>query len=652
MNMLGMFARKFLVCLLLTIPTVLYSALPAALLSWQAPAFPGSMWVPAVLGTFVFWYGGWIFLVAAKGELMRRKPGMMSLIALAIGVAWVFSIYQVSRGQEDTLFWELTTLITIMLLGHWLEMRAVRGAQGALGELAKLLPDTAEVVRAGKHSTIALSELKVGDAVMIRPGTRVPADGKVIEGESDVNEALATGESKPAKKSVGSFVIAGTVNGDGMLVVEVTGIGEKTFLAGVMRLVAEAQASKSNLQLLSDQAAYYLTLVAIVAGLAAFAGWIFVGAGVNFALERLVAVLVVACPHALGLAIPLVASISTTKAARSGFLIRQRLALEKAREVDMVLFDKTGTLTEGKYGVEAVHPVPGSSEEEVLRLSASVDAKSEHVVSRAVVEAAKRRGIPLSPVMQFKRLPGKGVEGVVQSALIKVGGRSLFDASDVSLPPNLEEVFAAAQAAGKTVSYVISDSQLKGIIIMGDIIRSESKQAVETLRKMGVGVAMVTGDSDAVAAFVAKELGINTFFAQSLPAEKTVRVKELQSLGKKVAFIGDGINDAPALIEAQVGMAIGAGTNVAVESAGIILIKNDPRDVAKVIQLSRAAYRRMVQNLFWATGYNVIAMPLAAGVAITWGVVLSPAVSALFVSLSTVIVAVNAIGLRRLKLGS
>ncbi len=645
-----LFARKFLVCLILTIPVVLYSPLPQALLNWQAPTFPGSEWLTVVLGSIVFFYGGWVFLAVAKRELMARLPGMMSLIALAILVAYAYSMYQVARGQTETLFWELTTLITIMLLGHYLEMKAVQGTQGALGELAKLLPDKAEVMRVGKTVMISLSELKVGDIVMIRPGGRVPADGTVIEGESDVNEALATGESKPAKKAVGTFVIAGTVNGDGVLVVKISEIGEKTFLAGVMRLVQEAQASKSNLQLLSDQAAYYLTLVAIVAGLAAFAGWIFVGSGMDFALERLVAVLVVACPHALGLAIPLVASISTAKAAHSGFLIRQRLALEKAREVDMVLFDKTGTLTEGKYGVEAVHPVPGSSEKEVLRLSASIDSKSEHVVSKAVMEAARRRGISLGQATEFRRMPGKGVEGIVGGQRIKVGGRSLFDASELRLPSELEHVFTLAQEAGKTISYVICDGQLKGIIILGDIIRPESKEAIERLRHMGVAVGMVTGDSEAVAAFVAKELGINTFFAQTLPHEKTQRVKELQSLGKKVAFIGDGINDAPALAEAQVGIAIGAGTNVAVESAGIILMRNDPRDIPRIIQLSRAAYGKMVQNLFWAIGYNVIAMPLAAGIFAPWGIILSPALSAVLMSLSTVIVAINALLLRRLKL--
>lgn len=643
----NMFARKFLVSLLLTIPVVLYSPLPATFIGWQAPVFFGSDFLPAVLGSIVFFYGGWVFLASAKREISARIPGMMTLIALAISVAYVFSIYQIIRGVPDTLFWELTTLITIMLLGHFLEMKAVRGAQGALQELTKLLPDTAEVMRAGKSVTVPLSALVVGDVVVVRPGGRIAADGKVVEGESDVDESIASGESKPVPKQPGVFVVAGTTNGDGSLLVEVTSIGEKTFLAGVMRLVREAQASKSNLQLLSDQAAYYLTLLAVVAGLAAFAGWIFAGSSIDFALERLVAVLVVACPHALGLAIPLVASISTTKAARSGFLIRQRLALEKARQVDMVVFDKTGTLTEGKYGVEAVYPISGGAEGEVLRLAASVDSKSEHMVSQAIVKAASEKKLPLDQATGFKRLPGKGVEALVSGKDVKVGGRSLFESFDLQLPAEMEAVFGSAQAAGKTISYVLVNGVLIGIVVLGDIIRQESKEAVKSLKEMGVSVGMITGDSEAVAAWVAKELGINTFFAQTLPAEKSQRVRELQSMGKKVAFVGDGINDAPALIQADVGIAIGAGTNVAIESAGIILVKNDPRDIAGIIRLSRMAYAKMVQNLFWASGYNVVAMPLAAGVLAGWGFLLNPALSAVFMSASTVIVAINALLLKR-----
>ncbi|MBI3420958.1 MAG: heavy metal translocating P-type ATPase [Candidatus Sungbacteria bacterium] len=643
-----MFARMFLVSLALSIPVVLYSDLPGILLGFRLPPFFGSHLLPLVLGTIVFFYGGSLFLVGAGREIRGRRIGMMTLIALAISVAYAWSLYLAAQGKFDGLFWELTTLITIMLLGHYLEIKAVQGAQGALAELQKLLPDTAEVVRVGKTVTIPLGELAVGDVVMVRPGARVPADGKIIEGQTDVDESLATGESKPVPKQVGSFVVAGSGNGDGSIMVEVISIGDKTFLAGVMRLMQEAQESKSELQLLSDQAAYYLTLLAVLAGVAAFAGWIIVGRDFNFALERLVAVLIITCPHALGLAIPLVASISTSVAAKSGFLIRNRQALESAREIDMVLFDKTGTLTEGKYGVESVHPVVGESDDEVLRLSAAVDIKSEHLVSRAIVEAAKKRGLQLGSVQDFTRLSGKGVEGLVDGIRTKAGGRTLFEATDLALPAEIVPAYEAAQAAGKTVSYVICDDKLKGIIVLSDIIREESKQAVALLKAMKVSVAMVTGDSESVAAWVAQDIGIKIWFAQSLPAEKTQRLKELQKLGKKVAFVGDGINDAPALISADVGIAIGAGTTVAVESADIILVKNDPRDVAKLITLSRVSYKTMIQNLIWATAYNILALPLAAGIFAAYGVLLDPAVSALFMSLSTVIVAVNAVMLRGL----
>ena len=643
------FARKFLVCLVLTIPVLLYSPLPATFLGWQAPQFPGLAALPLVLGSIVFWYGGWVFLRSAKREISARQPGMMTLIALAIIAAYLYSLYQILRGETDTLFWELTTLITIMLLGHWLEMRAVRGAQGALSELSKLLPDTVEVIRAGSTTILPLAQLKVGDIFMVRPGGKIAADGQVADGQSDVNESLATGESMPVKKTLESQVIAGTINGDGALQVRVTSIGKDTFLAGVMRLVAEAQSSKSKLQLLSDRAAFDLTIVAIISGVVTFVIWFFVQGDLNIALERLVAVLVVACPHALGLAIPLVASISTTLAARQGFLIRERSALEAARNVDMVVFDKTGTLTTGTYGVEGVYPAPGVATHDILQWAASVDAKSEHVVSRAIVTKAKEEGLLLSEVYEFSRLPGKGVEGQVQGQMVMVGGHSLLEALSATVPAELGLSIKAAQDAGKTISFVFRGGTLKGMIVLGDVLREESREAVAQLHKLGVAVAMITGDAEAVAAWVAKELGIKTFFAEALPAEKTQRVKELQSIGKRVAFVGDGINDAPALTQADVGIAIGAGTNVAIESAGIILMRNDPRDIANIIELSRRTYRKMIQNLFWATGYNVVALPLAAGAAASWGVILNPALSAVFMSLSTVIVAVNAVMLRGMK---
>lgn len=647
----NIFARKFWVSLALTIPIILYSPLPQTFLGWSPPDFPGSGLLPPLLGSIVFFYGGWIFLASAWRELRGKAPGMMTLISLAIVTAYVYSVFQVLRGQEETLFWELTTLIVVMLLGHWMEMRAVRGAQGALRELSKLLPDTAEVERDGKTETITLDQLKTGDIIVVRPGSKVAADGEIIEGESDIDEALATGESKPVQKKVGGAVIAGTINGDGSLRVKVTKIGEDTFLAGVMRLVQEAQASKSKLQLLSDKAAFYLTVIAVAAGLLTLVVWLPLR-GADFGFTRMVAVLVIACPHALGLAIPLVASISTTMAARNGFLVRQRLALEAARSIDVVLFDKTGTLTKGEYGVSRVLPISATDEKEVLHLAASVDAKSEHSASRAIVKKAQKDAVALVAITDFRRLPGRGVSGIVDGHIVKVGGRALWNESGLSLAIEDRKKIEAESKAGKTIIYILKEKELAGIIILSDIIREESRESIEQLKQQNVKVAMVTGDSEAVAKWVSTELGIDEYFAEVLPEHKADKVKALQQQGKKVAMVGDGINDAPALTQADVGIAIGAGTNVAIESAGIVLVKNDPRDIPKIIRLSRLTYTKMIQNLFWATGYNIVALPLAAGVAVAWGIVLNPAVSAVFMSLSTVIVAVNAVMLRRKSLVS
>ena len=647
----NIFAKKFYVSVILTIPILLYSPLPQLFLHWDAPVFFGSSLLPAILGSIVFFYGGWIFLASAVRELKGRAPGMMTLISMAIVTAYVYSLFQTSRGEMDTMFWELATLIDVMLLGHWIEMRAVKGAQGALQELSKLLPDTAEVERNGKTETVPLHQLEVGDLIIIRPGGKVAADGAIIEGESYIDESLATGESKPVSKHVGDEVIAGTSNGDGSLRVRVTKIGENTFLAGVMRLVQEAQSSKSKLQLLSDKAAFYLTVVAVASGLITLFVWLPLR-GADFAFMRLVSVLVVACPHALGLAIPLVASISTTMAARNGFLIRQRLALEAARNIDIVLFDKTGTLTKGEYGVVSVIATRGNTEQEVIRLAASVDAKSEHSVSRAIVVYAQQKNIPMIAVTDFKRLPGKGVSGVVEGKTIQVGGKSLWEKSGVTLPDDFQNKIANESRAGRTIIYVLHEKTLLGLICLGDVIREESRSAILMLQKQGVQVAMITGDAEGVAQWVAHELNIQEYFAQVLPEHKAGKVRELQQSGKKVAMVGDGINDAPALTQADVGIAIGAGTNVAIESAGIVLVKNDPRDIPKIITLSKLTYAKMIQNLWWAAGYNIVALPLAAGVAAYWGVILNPAVSAVFMSLSTVIVAVNAVLLRRTSLVS
>ena len=642
----AMFFRKFLVSLALTIPVLLYADIVEMIFKWSPPDFPGSEYMPVVLGSIVFFYGGWVFLAGAWREMRTRLPGMMTLIGMAISAAYLWSIYA-AIAHEEALFWELTTLITIMLLGHWIEMRAVSGAQGALKELSKLLPDTAEVVRDGKTETVALSLLRMSDTILVRPGAKIPADGVIIDGESDVNESMITGESKPISKKVGDAVIAGTISGDGALKIKVSNIGEKTFLAGIMRLVAEAQASKSRLQMLSDRAALYLTIIALTAGMVTLVAWLLAGASVGFAVARLVAVLVIACPHALGLAVPLVASISTTKAARSGFLVKQRLALEAARSVSTVLFDKTGTLTKGAFGVVDVWNTNGHTKDETLQLAASLDTLSEHPIARAVVAKAKEQGLALLEPKKFEALKGRGVKAVVEEKEIRVGGPALLEDMGISIPAELVVQIADAGKKGQTIIFTLKDRQLLGAIALADIIREESREAIVALKAMGVRSAMITGDSEDVAKWVSEELGIDEYFARVLPDQKSEKIKELQKRGQTVAMVGDGINDAPALAEADLGIAIGAGTNVAIESAGIILVRNDPRDIVKIIRLSKMTYAKMIQNLFWATGYNVIALPLAAGALYAWGIILEPAVAAVFMSASTVIVAVNAMLLRR-----
>lgn len=642
----AMFLRKFWVSLILTIPVVLYADVLKTIFKWSLPAFPGLEYMPLVLGSIVFFYGGWVFLAGAVREIQGRLPGMMTLIGIAISAAYLWSVYAVFAGAE-TLFWELTTLITIMLLGHWIEMRAVSGAQGALKELSKLLPDTAEVIRDGKTEIIALSELKENDVVLVKPGTKIPADGTIIDGDSDVNESMMTGESKPVSKKEGDQVIAGAINGDGALKVRVANIGEKTFLAGVMRLVAEAQASKSRLQILSDRAAFYLTIVAVGGGIITLIAWLLAGADVAFAVARLVAVLVIACPHALGLAVPLVASISTTKAAHNGFLVKQRIALEAARTIDTVLFDKTGTLTKGEFGVIDIWSTSGHTTDEVLILAASLDALSEHPIARAVVTEAKKKELSLRETKKFEALKGRGVKATVEEKEVMVGGPALLEGIGITVPSELLRNVAEAGKKGQTVVFTVRDKTLLGAIAMADIIREESREAIQKLKEIGVRTAMITGDSEDVAKWVADELGIDEYFARVLPHQKSEKVKELQTRNMKVAMVGDGINDAPALTQADLGIAIGAGTNVAIESAGIILVRNDPRDISKIIKLSGMTYSKMIQNLWWAAGYNIFALPLAAG-ALAWkGILLDPAFAAVLMSASTIIVAFNAVLLRR-----
>ena len=642
----NIFRNKFWISLVLSIPVVLYSDIVQELLQFKAPTFPGSLYVPFVLASIIFFYGGWVFIVSAFRELKAKLPGMMTLIALAISVAYVYSVYIILSGGTETLFWELATLITIMLLGHWMEMRAVSGAQSALKELSKLLPDEAEVIRGDKTEIVPLAELRSGEMVLVKPGGKIPTDGVVVEGVSDVNESIATGESKPVPKKQESEVIAGTINGDGTLKIKVTNIGENTFLAGVMRLVAEAQSSKSRLQMLSDRAAYYLTIIAVVVGGVTLVVWLAL-ADPAFAVERMVAVLVIACPHALGLAIPLVASISTTKAPQNGFLVKQRLALEAARNIDVVLFDKTGTLTKGEFGVDAIIPVGSGDEIKVLQYAASVDSQSEHPIARAIVTEAKKRNIKIPQVKNFQRIAGKGARATIEESRVFVGSQTLLSDLKFTLDTQTQTKVDQLSAQGKTIIYVITENSLLGAIALADIIREESREAVKSLRDFGIKTAMITGDSEDVAKWVAGELGIDEYFAKVLPEQKSEKVRLLQSKGQKVAMVGDGVNDAPALTQADLGIAIGAGTNVAIESAGIILVRDDPRDIAKIIKLSRLTYTKMIQNLFWATGYNIVAIPLAAGVLASKGIFLQPALAAVFMSLSTVIVAVNAMMLRK-----
>jgi Cu2+-exporting ATPase len=645
-----MFKQKFWLSFVLTILVVLYSETIQKLLGFTPPAFPGSEWLAPVLGTFIFFYGGLVFLKGAKHELADRQPGMMTLISLAISVAFVYSLAVTLGLPGMDLWWELATLISVMLLGHWLEMASVSSAQGALNELAKLLPDTAELVADGGTKKVPVSELKVGDQVLVRPGASVPVDGMVERGRSDVNEAMITGESKPITKDAKSEVIGGTINGSGALTVRVTKTGGDTALAGIMKLVADAQSSKSKTQVVADRAARYLTLAAIIAALATLIGWsLFSDQEASFILQRVVTVLVIACPHALGLAIPLVTAISTTMAARNGLLVRQRMALESSRNVDVVLFDKTGTLTKGEQGVVDVVAI-GKDKKDLLRLAAAAEVESEHPIARAIVAHARQQKVSVPEASDFSALSGRGARAHVDGKTVYVGGPRLLEELKVELSGELAQAAKIAGSEGKTVIYIIQDKKVSGAIMLADVIRDESKEAVSVLKDAGKRVAMLTGDARPVAEWVAKELGIEEYFAEVLPERKAETVKNLQGDGSRVAMVGDGVNDAPALVQADIGIAIGAGTDVAIEAAGIVLVGNDPRGVVKVLNLSKGTYQKMIQNLLWATGYNAIAIPLAAGVAAGAGFVLSPAVGAVLMSLSTIIVAVNAQLLRRLRL--
>jgi P-type Cu2+ transporter len=638
-----MFRDKFWLSLVLTIPTVLYSEMIQHWLNFSMPTFTGSYYIPFIFGTILFLYGGIVFLKGAHVEIKSRQPGMMTLISMAIIVAFKYSIATTFFIRGSEFWWELSTLITIMIFGHWMEMRSISNAQGALKELAKLLPDTAELETGEK---IPVSKLKVGDVVLVRPGAKVPADGAVIEGSSSVNESMITGESAAIHKNKDDQVIAGTVNGNGSLKVQINKVGESTALAGIMRLVAEAQNSRSRAQILADKAAFYLTIVATIAGVITFVTWRLLGQDVSFAVERTVTVLIIACPHALGLAIPLVTSISTSLAAKNGLLIKDRLALESARNIDIVLFDKTGTLTKGQHGVVDIWTASNFDQDKVLQIASALESQSEHAIAQAIVSRSKEKRLSALSVQSFSAIPGKGVKGFVEGKEYFIGGPRLVHETNANAQ-QFQEKIERAGSEGKTVVYLLEGGKIIGVIATADLIRQESKQAINDLKAQGIRVAMLTGDSEAVAQYVAAQLGIAEYFAQVLPEHKSGKVKELQKDGSRVAMVGDGVNDAPALAQADIGIAIGAGTDVAIESAGIILAKSDPRDTAKIIKLSKATYSKMVQNLVWATGYNIVAIPLAAGL---FGVILPAAIGALLMSASTIIVAINAQLLRRLKL--
>jgi Cu2+-exporting ATPase len=652
-----MFRQKFWVSLVLSIPVLLFSPSIQAWLGYSLPAFPGNQWITPVFAVIVFLYGGIPFLQMAVPELQNRLPGMMTLISLAISVAFVYSVAALFLPTSTTFFWELVTLIDIMLLGHWIEMRSVRQASGALNELAKLMPDTAERIRQdGSIESVSVHQLRNGDLVLVRPGASVPADGEVQEGESDLNEAMITGESKPVKKGQGDKVIAGTINGDGSLRVKVTATGDETALAGIMRLVEQAQQSKSNTQILADKAAGWLFYVALGVAVITAAAWI-IAVGLNVdVIARVATVLVIACPHALGLAVPLVVAITTAKGAQNGILVRDRLALEKARQIDMIVFDKTGTLTEGEFGVVGIETADGWKEEDALALAAAVEGDSEHTIARGVRKSAEEGKLSLPPVSDFEAIKGRGVRAQSEGHTVYVGGPRLLEMLEIELPDKLAQFEQQASQKGQSVVNLVQGGPdghrlaVAAAFALADVIRPESRQAIQKLHDMGVEVAMLTGDSQAVAKAVADELGIGTYFAEVLPENKDQKVADLQKQGKRVAMVGDGVNDAPALTRADVGIAIGSGTDVAIESAGIILVRSNPLDVVKIFDLSRASHRKMIQNLFWAAGYNIFALPLAAGVLAPIGILLSPAVGALLMSISTVIVAVNAQLLRGYEL--
>jgi P-type Cu2+ transporter len=637
--------------LALTIPVVIFSGMFADLVGYPLPGFVGADWIPPVLGTVIFLYGGAPFLTGAWAELRSRRPGMMLLIAMAITVAFIASWATTIGLFNLDFWWELALLIVIMLLGHWLEMRALGAASGALEALAALLPDTADKITSEGVVEVPVAELAADDVVLVRSGGRVPADGVVVSGSAAMDESMITGESRPATRNEGERVVAGTVATDNSIRVRITAVGEETTLAGIQRLVAEAQGSHSRAQALADRAAAFLFYFAAATGLVTFTIWTLLG-DTDEAVTRAVTVLVIACPHALGLAIPLVIAIATERAAEAGVLVKDRLSLEHMRTVDVVLFDKTGTLTKGEPAVTGA--ATDYDKDDLLALAAAVEADSEHPLARAIVRAASARlpaGATRTPVAaEFRSMTGRGVQAEVDGATVSIGGSAMLRELNVAVPPALAEGTAPWAERGAAILHVVRNGEVLGAIALEDEIRPESRQVVDELHRRGLRVAMLTGDAWEVARAVAQELGVDELFAEVLPEDKDSKVAELQARGHRVAMVGDGVNDAPALARADVGIAIGAGTDVAIESAGVVLASDDPRAVLSVIELSRAAYRKMWQNLAWATGYNIITVPIAAGVLAFAGIAISPAVAAILMSASTIVVALNAQLLRRLKL--
>lgn len=640
-HMVADFRRRFWISLLLTIPVlVLAPLIQGALGLEETLQFPGDGFVQFGFATAIFFYGGWPFLTGLRDELGERRPGMMTLIGLAIAVAYVYSSLVVFGLEGEVFFWELATLIDIMLLGHWIEMRSVMGASKALEELVRLMPSEAHRVREdGGTEDVPVSELEKGDRVLVKPGEKVPTDGAIVEGRTTMNEAMLTGESKPVEKGEGDKAIGGAVNGEAAVTIEVEKTGDETYLSQVIHLVREAQESRSRSQDLADRAALWLTVIALSAGTVTLVVWLSLGSNFNFALGRMVTVMVITCPHALGLAIPLVVAVSTSLSAGHGLLVRDRSAFERARALEAMVFDKTGTLTKGEFGVTDIVSLSDVPEDELLRLAASLESQSEHPIAAGVVAKAKEKGLSFPPPREFRAIPGKGAQALVDGESVKVVSPGYLEENGIARD---DQRIEKLEEEGKTVVFVLVGETLKGAIALADIIRPESREALAQLKGMGIQVMMLTGDSAAVAQWVARELDLDDFFSEVLPDQKASKIKDVKSRGLTVAMVGDGVNDAPALVEADVGIAIGAGTDVAVESADIVLVRSDPRDAVSIVQLARATYQKMVQNLWWATGYNVVAIPLAAGVLYTVGIVLSPAAGAVLMSLSTVIVAVNA----------